>query len=213
MIVSSLEAVFRTEPGVTGEYVTTSEAAELCNVTRFTIRNWILDNKLRASQTAGHHHRILKSDLLKFMKESGIRPAVRSQKIPAFLNCWEYRHLTEAGGHDCERCLVFKEQANRCFLTVHEFGSEKVLCDSDCSECAYMETFFPKEMAIRDMMRSKEKPQAQAIRKVEKVEPEKGSKILAEGIQKSGRYVAAAKNFLTNIKLGKQRKTKIAGFF
>ncbi len=206
--MSILEDVFQTDPATAGEYVTTSDAAELCNVTRFTIRNWILDNKLKASQTAGHHHRILKSDLLKFMKETGIQPVVRSQKVPAFLNCWEYRNLTQAEGHDCAKCLVFKEQANRCFLTVHEFGSEKVRCGEDCSQCAYMETFFPKEKGIREKMLVQAKREAQATRKVEKVESPENENVLAKGIYSSGHYVAAVKNFFTDIKLGKQDKTR-----
>lgn len=205
------ESLFQTERSTpVAEYVTTSEAAELCNVTRFTIRNWILDNKLKASQTAGHHHRIRRSDLLKFMNETGIQPVIRSQKVPAFLNCWEYRHLTKAEGHDCENCLVFKEQVNRCFLTVQEFGSEKVRCDKDCSKCAYLETFFPKEKTIREKMVARTNRGAQTSVKVEKVESTKGPQFLADGIQKSGHYVAAVKNFFSDIKI---KKTKKLGFF
>lgn len=196
-----------------GDYVTTSDAAELCNVTRFTIRNWILDNKLKASQTAGHHHRILKSDLLKFMKETGIRPSVRSQKISTFLNCWEYRHLTEVDGHDCEKCLVFKAQANRCFLTVPEFGAEKVRCKEDCSSCVYLEIFFPKEKSIRDRMSAQAKPRAQESKKVEKVESPGSENVLNGGLHDAGHYVAAAKSFFTKIKLGKLNRVKRVGIF
>jgi len=51
------------------ETLTTSGAAQLCNVSRFTIRNWVESGKLKSSLTAGGHRRIAREDLLKFMPE------------------------------------------------------------------------------------------------------------------------------------------------
>ncbi len=51
------------------EVLTTSRAAQLCHVSRFTIRNWVENGKLRSSRTAGGHRRISREDLLKFMPE------------------------------------------------------------------------------------------------------------------------------------------------
>lgn len=51
------------------EVLTTTGAAQLCNVSRFTIRNWVESGKLSSAVTAGGHRRILKDDILKFMPE------------------------------------------------------------------------------------------------------------------------------------------------
>ena len=130
------------------EWMTTSAAARHCGVTRFTIRNWIVEKKLKAAQTAGHHRRVLKSDLLRFMEETGMCPVQRAKNPLPPVFCWEFNHLTKARGHECAECLVFKERANRCFLTIRAFGADKVRCGEDCSECAYMATYFPGEKAM-----------------------------------------------------------------
>lgn len=49
------------------KYLTTSDAAKLCNVTRFTIRNWIISGKLKSTKTAGGHRRILREDVMEFL--------------------------------------------------------------------------------------------------------------------------------------------------
>jgi len=51
------------------EVLTTTGAAQLCHVSRFTIRNWVESGKLKSSLTAGGHRRILINDLEKFMPE------------------------------------------------------------------------------------------------------------------------------------------------
>ena len=163
------------------EFLKTSEAARLCDVTRFTIRNWIVGGKLKASETAGRHKRILRSDLLRFMKETGIRPVKYSQSTATPLLCWEFHSLKFSKGHNCEQCLIFKERANRCFLMVREFGSNEVRCGQDCSDCEYMEIYFPKEKAVRvDSEAQRTKPLGEAA--------------LTKGFYKSGRYFAVLKN-------------------
>jgi len=175
------------------ELMTTSEAARLCNVTRFTIRNWILENRLKASKTGGRHHRILRSDLLQFMKESGMRPARTAPNSAATVFCWEYVHLTKSGGHECGKCLVFKERSNRCFLTVREFGPDKVRCGKDCTECEYMEIYFPKEKVTRATLL------VRAGSNIRKEKPS-GKEVLTNGLYKSGRYFAALKNMFSRNK-------------
>ncbi len=168
------------------ELLTTSNAAKICGVTRFTIRNWILENRLKAFKTGGHHHRVLRSDLLRFMEKAGIRPAA-----PVF--CWEYEQLAKTGGHDCGKCLVFKERSNRCFLTIREFGSEKVRCGRDCADCEYMKATFTKEKAAMIRLSGKNAsrpPQAKPS----------GSKVLENGFYKSGRYLAGLKNLFSGKK-------------
>lgn len=54
---------------MSNEILTTSSAARLCNVSRFTIRNWVENGKLKSNRTAGGHRRISRGDLLEFMPE------------------------------------------------------------------------------------------------------------------------------------------------
>lgn len=55
-----------------GKYLTTTQAAKICGVTRFTIANWEKTRKLKSSKTAGGHRRILKKDLMNFIKKNHI---------------------------------------------------------------------------------------------------------------------------------------------
>jgi len=76
--------------------LTTTGAAQLCNVSRFTIRNWVENGKLKSNLTAGGHRRILKEDLEKFMPESdGTHKQIISDESVApshekFTPSWEY---------------------------------------------------------------------------------------------------------------------------
>lgn len=47
------------------------EAARHCRVSRFTVLKWVRDGKLRAFTTPGGHHRIERSDLIRFLEEYG----------------------------------------------------------------------------------------------------------------------------------------------
>ena len=51
-------------------YLTTSDASEICGVTRFTILNWINSRNLKSFKTAGGHKRILREDLMKFLNRN-----------------------------------------------------------------------------------------------------------------------------------------------
>ena len=47
--------------------ITAVQASEICGVTRTTVWRWIKAGKLESAMTAGGHHRINESTLLKFM--------------------------------------------------------------------------------------------------------------------------------------------------
>ena len=47
------------------DYLTTTEFARLCGVSRFTIINWAKRGKIKAIRTAGRHYRIPASEALK----------------------------------------------------------------------------------------------------------------------------------------------------
>jgi excisionase family DNA binding protein len=55
---------------------TTFQAADYCQVSPFTIRNWIESGVLPAYKTPGGHRRVLKQDLDDFLKKHGM-PAVK----------------------------------------------------------------------------------------------------------------------------------------
>ncbi len=193
--------VSETATDASDELISTTQAAELCRVTRFTIRNWILEKKLNASQTAGGHHRILRADLLKFMKDAGIEPSKTSSKSKAFLHCWEYHRLTRLDGEKCNQCLVFKERANRCFLTVRQFGPEKVSRCNNCAECDYMATYFPDERTMWKKVHDQEAQRVQQNGRSEKRKDSEEESGLVGSIYKSGKYVASLKNiFVSGVK-------------
>jgi len=50
---------------------TTHEVAHICNVYPTTVIGWIKKNKLRAFATPGGHRRVLRSDLVNFLKQFG----------------------------------------------------------------------------------------------------------------------------------------------
>jgi len=64
------------------QYLTTGKAAELCHVTRYTIRNWVISGKLGTQVTAGGHRRIAKKDLLSFIETNiKIQPSPKGRII------------------------------------------------------------------------------------------------------------------------------------
>jgi len=54
---------------------TTFQAAKYCQVSPFTVRNWIESGALPAYRTPGGHRRILKEDLDAFLREHGMPSA------------------------------------------------------------------------------------------------------------------------------------------
>jgi excisionase family DNA binding protein len=52
--------------------LTTFQAADYCQVSPFTIRNWIESGILSAYKTPGGHRRVLKQDLDEFLKKHGM---------------------------------------------------------------------------------------------------------------------------------------------
>ncbi|MFT5206865.1 MAG: excisionase family DNA binding protein [Candidatus Omnitrophota bacterium] len=51
------------------KYITTTQAANLCNVSRFTVMNWADRNLLKSIKTLGGHRRIEVSTLLRVMSK------------------------------------------------------------------------------------------------------------------------------------------------
>lgn len=179
------------------EYLTTTQAAKICRVTRFTIANWVKKGKLKSSKTAGGHRRISKEDLLKFIKENKIVEIVEEDGNYPVLPCWKFEVFKDSSKHDCRNCLVFKEKARKCFLLVGEFGSEKVRCRDNCSKCQYLSKFYPRERKIIEKMNNE---LIEGIRnQVQKREIDV-SALFRKGFYTSGKYLAAIKKALSREK-------------
>jgi excisionase family DNA binding protein len=55
-------------PAETEKYLTTSQAAKITRVTRFTVANWVKNGKLASTYTAGGHRRISLKSLEEFIQ-------------------------------------------------------------------------------------------------------------------------------------------------
>jgi excisionase family DNA binding protein len=55
-------------PDIEKEFMTVSQAARICNVTRVTMWRWVKAGSIQSSATAGGHHRINRDDLAEFIK-------------------------------------------------------------------------------------------------------------------------------------------------
>jgi excisionase family DNA binding protein len=67
-------------------FLTTFEISQICEVNPTTVQNWVKENKLKAYSTPGGHRRILREDLISFMKEFGMPiPADLKDSSPMIL--------------------------------------------------------------------------------------------------------------------------------
>lgn len=67
-------------------FLTTFEISEICEVNPTTVQNWVKEGKLKAHSTPGGHRRVLREDLIQFMKEFGLPiPARLEEPLPYIL--------------------------------------------------------------------------------------------------------------------------------
>jgi len=133
------ESLSQNKISVRKDYLTTTELAKLCGVSRFTIINWVNRGKIRTMKTTGGHSRIPVSEAISlyesFYKETD------DVKSHSACHCWEYPQKTNCH-KDCQNCLLYKSRINYCFVVVRHFGKEMIRCDGDCLNCDYFEEFF-----------------------------------------------------------------------
>lgn len=134
-----------------GEYFTTHDIALMLNVTRVTVRNWIIKGRLDATTTPGGHRRISRRELIRFMEDNNYdTEIIREYELTRrkrFVYCWEYHHkgfVKMGHHHECSGCVVFKSRAQRCFILSQETEHLKVYCKDECSKCGYYEKYFSK---------------------------------------------------------------------
>jgi excisionase family DNA binding protein len=123
-------------------YITTSRLAKLCGVSRFTIINWVKQNRIKSISTAGGHRRIPFSEVISCLET--LHRKDESSPVKLFGYCWEFADLTDHNGK-CRNCLINKRNAPYCFLLVREFGKDSIGCNGDCLTCGYFEKFFNKQ--------------------------------------------------------------------
>jgi len=67
-------------------FYTTFEISQICGVNPTTVQNWVKAKKLPAFQTPGGHRRVLREDLISFLKEFGMPiPAELSENPPQIM--------------------------------------------------------------------------------------------------------------------------------
>lgn len=179
------------------EHLTTSEAAEICKVTRFTVRNWVKKGKLQAITTPGGHQRIPRKAVLCLVNNNLPDNNDLLFAAPAKLEvrCWQAKEVKASGRHNCDDCLVFKEQVNRCFLTVKRFGSDKVNCNIDCLNCSYFAKHFPEQK--KEIGRMRQKAVARLASTVAHADKADIADFLKKGLFVSGKYFAKVKKKLS----------------
>ena len=175
------------------DYLTTAEASEYLNVTRFTVLNWIKSGKLQSASTFGGHSRIPRGVVKAALKQ--IQTTNRSISTPiqapkttkTIVHCWESKEIADAKcDHNCNKCLVSKKKVEFCFLSVKEYGSLKVECEQDCLSCSYMAKHHPQERKMLERQRSKQVEESEA--KEEETSGVNG--MLKKVFYNSGRLVA-----------------------
>lgn len=148
-------AMDKGETGLRKNYLTTTELARLCGVSRFTIINWVDQGKIGTTRTLGGHHRIPISEAMTFLK---ILHKKKEGAAPDSLDhCWEYRQKTNCE-RKCRDCLIYTRKIEHCFAMVRQFGKGMIGCEGDCLSCGYFDEFFSfygKKAALKGTLDAK----------------------------------------------------------
>lgn len=120
-------------------YLTTTELARLCGVSRFTIINWTNKGKIRANRTVGRHYRIPVSEAMSFLET--LRSEKKGLASGSSGHCWEYLQKTNCD-KECSNCLIYRREVDYCFEVVRQFGKGVISCKGDCLNCGYFVDVF-----------------------------------------------------------------------
>lgn len=122
--------------------LSTGEAARMCSVKPDTVLKWIRKGKIQALRTAGGHFRIRKEELQPFITVTDAAEVqVLSQEDSPKVRCWDFR--VEGGKPDrrCLSCIVFRAQAQKCFVIAESGCSYEMNCvfcsTGSCDSCDY----------------------------------------------------------------------------
>lgn len=127
--------------------LTTGQVSKRLSVTPDTILKWIKNGKLPAMRTVGGHYRISPDAIETLTGRAGNALADRGSSLespPAvekrLVHCWEFFALSGKTRKSCQKCLVFRAQALKCFEMNHlpkesGFGGETRALS--CEKCTY----------------------------------------------------------------------------
>ena len=126
------------------DFLSTSELAKLCGVSRFSIINWVKQGKINTLKTVGGKHRIPVAEAIEFLENMHCQSSneTESDLVPDALgHCWEYPRKTNCDNR-CKSCLIYGREVDYCFIVVKQFGKVVINCKGDCLRCEYFGEFF-----------------------------------------------------------------------
>ncbi|MHC4075616.1 MAG: excisionase family DNA-binding protein [Planctomycetota bacterium] len=88
-------------------YMTTTELARLCGVSRFTIINWTKQGRIKATRTVGRHYRIPVSEALSLLRTFGKKKKFSSSELKE--SCRQQVSKTN-GDEESGNCLTDNEK-------------------------------------------------------------------------------------------------------
>ncbi len=89
------------------DYMTTTDVARLCGVSRFTIINWAKEGKIKTIRTVGRHHRIRESEALSLLRSLGEKRRVSS---PSPEGNGRQKKPAAKSNDECGNCLKSNEE-------------------------------------------------------------------------------------------------------
>lgn len=126
------------------DYLTTTELAKLCGVSRFTIINWVKQGKINTIKTVGGKYRIPVTEAISFLESLHCQTSHKTENglaPDALGHCWEYPQKTNCDNR-CRDCLIYGRGVDYCFIVVRQFGNGVIRCQGDCLNCDYFGEFF-----------------------------------------------------------------------
>ena len=126
------------------DYLTTTELAKLCGVSRFSIINWVKQGKINTIKTIGGKYRIPVTKAISFLESLHCQTSHKTKNglaSDALVHCWEYPQKTNCDNR-CIDCLIHGRQVDYCFIVVRQFGKGVIRCQGDCLNCDYFGEFF-----------------------------------------------------------------------
>lgn len=208
------------------KYLTTTRAAKICCVTRFTIANWEKTGKLKSSKTAGGHRRILEKDLMNFIKKNHSSEFNRKDLDDSIaLKCSPDRRKRKAkkgnrkeivsraraidAGYQIPRCWEFRFQDsskhNCANCLVFKEGAGKCFLiakmfgqgEKQCKhECSNCEYFARYYPMKKNALTGVKKRQVNRIEAHINEKEEDAPDFFKKGLYTSGKYVASIRRIL-----------------